>query len=96
MFDLEPRRPGGPVRRADRRTVRSLAEVDSVTEVNEAKIAGIHRVAQHAQMWSLMTSLIQRRAELMVPENAEAQARIALAADMASVFVITGMARKLG
>jgi hypothetical protein len=96
MFDLEPRRGGGTGRRADRRTARTLADVESVTEVREATVAGIHRVAQHAQMWSLMTALIQRRAELMAPENADSQARIALAADMASVFLITGMARKLG
>jgi hypothetical protein len=71
-----------------------VGQIECKGEAARAAIAEVHQTAQHAQMWSLMTNLIQRRAELMSPDNAEMQARIALAADMACVFIITDMGRK--
>lgn len=94
MFDLAPRAGGFP-QRPDRRTERTLTQIDRVTDVAEAKVAGIHRVAQRAQMWSLMTTLVKRRAELMAPDAAETQNMIALAADMACVFIISDLPRQM-
>lgn len=89
------RSAGGYIdRRVDRQTAKAVRQVQNKGEENEARVAAVYQVANHAQMWSMMTHAIQRRAEMVSPDNTFAQAAIVDAADMAAVAIILSMGRR--
>lgn len=89
---LMPGRSG----RGNKQAELSPGEVNTLVDVSERLVAAVYQVSNHAQMWSLYTNMIQRRAEHMSPDNADSQARIAMAADITATSIINSMARKMG
>src|SRR5437899_1259207 len=75
---------------------RELTAVEHVTDVSEAKVAGIARVTKRAMYETMLTNLIRARAEQIAPDGAELYAMIAVAGAVESTKVINDMNRRGG
>lgn len=83
----------GAPRPVIRHQQRQLADIHWQGERAEAQVAEINRVAQRAMAETMLTGMVRREAEMMVPDQAQYFSMIAVAAGIGSVNVISSMYR---